>query len=97
MGIIKKLKKHSFWSKVGAAVCAAALIVVPMDGQLGNNANGSSSMQSIQDQISQLQKENEERKKQIEKLGSDIADNEEAMGVASDLIDGINAEITANG
>ena len=97
MGIIKKLKKHSFWSKVGAAVCAAALMVVPMDGQLGNNANGSSSMQSIQDQISQLQKENEERRQLIEKYGGDIADNEEAMAVANDLIDGINSEILANG
>lgn len=97
MGIIKKLKKPSFLSKVGAVVCAAALMVVPMDGQLGKNANGSSSMQSIQDQISQLQKENEERRKLIEKYGGDIADNEEAMDIANDLIDGINSEIVANG
>ena len=97
MGIIKKLKKPAFWSKVGAAVCAAALVVVPMDGQLGKNANGSSSMESIQDEINRLQKDNEERRKQIEKYGGDIANNEEAMAVANDLIDGINAEIVANG
>lgn len=97
MGIYKKLKKPSFWARAGAAVCAAALLIIPSDNLMSKNASGSSSMQNIQDQISQIQKENEERKKQIEKLGSDIADNEEAMGVASDLIDGINAEITANG
>ncbi|MGN0639575.1 MAG: murein hydrolase activator EnvC family protein [Oscillospiraceae bacterium] len=97
MGIYKKLKKPSFWARAGAAVCAAALLIIPSDNLMSKNASGSSSMQNIQDQISQIQKENEERKKQIEKLGSDIADNEEAMGVANDLIDGINAEITANG
>lgn len=97
MGIYKKLKKPSFWARAGAAVCAAALLIIPSDNLMSKNASGNSSMQNIQDQISQIQKENEERKKQIEKLGSDIADNEEAMGVASDLIDGINAEITANG
>ena len=97
MGIYKKLKKPSFWARAGAAVCAAALLVIPSDNLMSKNASGSSSMQNIQDEISQIQKENEERKKLIEKYGDDIADNEEAMAVASDLIDGINAEITANG
>ena len=97
MGILKKLKKPAFWARAGAAVCAAALLVIPSDNPMNKNAYGSSSMQSIQDEIDRIQKENEQRKQQIDKLGSDIADNEDAMDIVSAQIDGINAEITANG
>ncbi len=96
MGILKKLK-GSFLTKAGAVVCAAALLIIPSDNMMSKNAHGSSSMQDIQDQMNKIQKENEQRKQQIEKLGGDIADNEEAMSIVSDLIDGVNAEITANG
>ena len=60
MGIYKKLKKPSFWARAGAAVCAAALLIIPSDNLMNKSASGSSSMQNIQDQISQIQKENEE-------------------------------------
>lgn len=91
------LKKPKLWARAGAVVCAAALLVIPSDGLVSKNAYGSSSMQSIQEKIEQIQKENEERKKQIEKYGSDIADNEEAMDVVIAQIDGVNAEITTYG
>ena len=60
MGIYKNLRKPSFWARTGAAVCAAALLIIPSDNLMSKNASGSSSMQNIQDQISQIQKENEE-------------------------------------
>lgn len=97
MGICKKLKKPSFWARAGAAVCAAALLIVPSDNLMDKSAHGSSAMQNIQDEIDRIQKENEERKNQIDKLGDDIADNEDAMNMVSEQIDGVNAEIMTFG
>lgn len=97
MGIVKMLKKTSFWAKAGAAVCAAALLFVPSDGLIGKNAHGSSSMNDLQAQIDKIQKENASRREQIDKLDGDIADNEAAMDIVNAQIDGVNTEITKYG
>lgn len=96
MGILKKLK-GSFLTKAGAVVCAAALLIVPSDNMMSKSAHGSSSMQDIQDEINRIQKENEERQNRIDKYGNDIANNEEAIGLVEQQIDGLNAEITSKG
>lgn len=97
MGIYKKLKKPSFWARAGAAVCAAALLIIPSDNLMNKSAHGSSAMKDIQDEIDRIQKENENRKNQIDKLGDDIANNEDAMNIVSEQIDGVNAEIMTFG
>lgn len=97
MGIIKKLKKPSFWAKAGAALCAAALLVIPSDGVISKNAYGSASMDDLQAQIDKIKKENADRRDQIDKLGDDIANNEAAIEIVNAQIDGVNSEITKYG
>ncbi|MCH5205290.1 MAG: hypothetical protein J1F03_11115, partial [Oscillospiraceae bacterium] len=91
MGKFKNIK--SLLTKVCAGLCAAALLVISPH----TSVFGGSAIDSIQDEIDKIQKDNESRKKQIENLGSDIANNEKAMKLINEQIDGINAEITKYG
>lgn len=76
-----------------AALCAAALLVcAPYTSAFSDSA-----MDSIQNAMDKIKKENEERRKKIESYGDDIAHNEEAMKLISEQIDGINDEITKYG
>ncbi len=97
MGIKEKLKKPLFWAKTGAAVCAAALLLMTPNGIISKNASGSSSIKDIQERIDKIQKENAERRDQIDKYEGDISDNEAAMDTVSELIDGFNSEIALKG
>ena len=97
MGIKEKVKKPAFWARTGAAVCAAALLLVSPNGVMNKGAAGSSSIKDIQAQIEKEQKENAARREQIEKYEGDISNNEAAMEEIGNLIDGYNNEITLKG
>ncbi len=57
----------------------------------------SSTADSLQAQIDQKRKENEQRKQQIQKYKSEMSDNDELMKLVNEQIDGINDEITKCG
>lgn len=94
-GIMEKLRsfqKATLWKRACAAVCAAIMLVFP-----GIRADSASSKDDLQAAISKIRQENEDRKNQIANLGGDIEDNEKAMQLINELIDGINEEITKLG
>lgn len=92
MGKIKNLKRPTLWKRACAAVYAAIMFAFP-----GIRADSASSQDELQAAISKIQQENEDRKNQIASLGGDIEDNEKAMQLINDLIDGTNEEITKLG
>lgn len=100
---MKNLKKTGiqvpFWCKLCASVlCAVTIAVTAGDGAELVSASSSgvdSAIASLQDEIARLQKQNEERKKQISSLQGDISNNKEAMQLVTDQINGITAEVAA--
>ncbi len=92
MGKSKSLKRARLWKRACAAVCAAVIFAFP-----GVRADSASSKDDIEAAISKIQQENEERKNQIASLGGDIEDNEKAIQLINEQIDGINEEITKYG
>lgn len=91
MGKIKYFK--ALLTRVCAVLCTLALLAaVPF-----TNVFSDSAMDNIQNEIDKTRKENEERKKKIEGYGNDIANNQEAMKLITEQIDGINAEIVKYG
>lgn len=88
----------SFLKLLAAVICAVILMTAAGDimSQVSASASG------IDPTISDLQKESErlrtqieQRKKQISALGGDISENKEAMMLVNEQIDGITAEIAA--
>lgn len=77
------------------AVFAAAVVAVSLtaDSAVPVKASGSDSIEDLQEQIKQIQKENQEREQQINNLEGDIEENEYAMDLVSEQIDGVTAEI----
>lgn len=77
------------------AVFAAAVVAVSLtaDSAVPVKASGSDSIEDLQEQIKQIQKENQEREQQINNLEGDIEENEYAMDLVSQQIDGVTAEI----
>ncbi len=88
----KSLKRARLWKRACAAVCAAIMFAFPCV-----RADSASSKDDIEAAISKIQQENEERKKQIASIGGDIKDNEKAIQLINEQIDGINEEITKYG
>lgn len=77
------------------AVFAAAVVAVSLtaDSAVPVKASGSDSIEDLQEQIKQIQQENQEREQQINKLEGNIEDNEYAMDLVSEQIDGVTNEI----
>lgn len=76
------------------ALCAALIVVLAGSGSLSAKANNQS-IEDKQQQVNAIREENERRQQEIDALGGDIADNEAAMKLISDQIDGYLAEIAA--
>lgn len=81
--------------KIGACALCAALVVAFAGGSSLNAKADSQSIADKQQQVNAIREENERRQQEIDKLGENIADNEEAMKLISDQIDGYLAEINA--
>lgn len=95
MGRNNGARRFSVWGKVCAGVlCAAMAVALAGDVSNGLKAHGSS-IDSLNEQLKKLQQENAERDKKIKELGADINENEAAMKLVSDQIDGINAELSS--
>ena len=95
MGRKNSARRISVWGKVCAAVlCAAMAVALAGDVSSSLKAQGSS-VDSLNEQLKKLQQENAERDKKIKELGANIDENEEAMKLVSDQIDGINAELSS--
>lgn len=89
-------RRLAFWGKLcAAALCAAVIMTAAGDGAY-TKSNASSAIDQIQQKLEQLEAENKRRQQQIDALGGDIADNEEAIAIVSAQIDGINAQIAAH-
>ena len=81
--------------RIGACALCAVLSVAMFSGSLSANANDS--IADKQQQVNDIRKANEKRKQEIDALGDDISDNEEAMELIGEQIDGYLAEIAAYG
>ncbi len=77
------------------AVFAAAVVAVTLtaDSAVPVKASGSDSIEDLQEQIKQIQKENQDREQKINDLEGNIQDNEYAMDLVSEQIDGVTSEI----
>ncbi len=84
---------NSLFLKLGAVLCAAAVIAAPVS----HTAYGNSYTDDLQAQIDKEKADNEKRKEQIESLGKDIANNDEAIKLINEIIDGTDREITKLG
>lgn len=95
MGNGKTLKKGvPFWGKLCSCfLCAVAVMSVLGDSSMQMRASASSSLASLEAKAQKLKEENEKRMQQIAALDSNINENEEAMDLVSDQIDGVIDEI----
>ncbi len=77
------------------AVFAAAVVAVTLtaDSAVPVKASGSDSIEDLQEQIKKIQKENQDREQKINDLEGNIQDNEYAMDLVSEQIDGVTSEI----
>lgn len=81
--------------KIGACALCAALIM-----SISGVSPAKADNQSIEDKqalVNAIREENEQRQQEIDALGGDISENEEAMALISQQIDGYLAEIAAYG
>lgn len=93
MGRNNGARRFSVWGKVCAGVlCAAMAVALAGDVSSSLKAQGSS-VSSLKDELQKLQQENAERDKKIKELGADIEDNEDAMNLVSEQIDGVTKEL----
>lgn len=93
MGRNNGARRNSVWGKVcTGALCAVMAVVLAGDVSSSLKAQGSS-VSSLKDELEKLQQENAERDKKIKELGADIDNNEYAMNLVSEQIDGVNKEL----
>ena len=81
--------------KIGVCALCAAFSIVIFSGALSANANDS--IADKQQQVNAIREANQKRQQEIDALGEDIADNEYAMALIGEQIDGYLAEIAAYG
>lgn len=97
MGNKKMLAKVlPVWGKICAGFTAAAVafsLTSGYIGQLDAMASSNDSISDLEDKINQIKADNEWRQQQINNLGEDIEENEDAMNLVSEQIDGITDEI----
>lgn len=93
------LKKVPFWGKLCACGLCAGFVLSLASGTAGNvmATGGTDSVAGIEQQVKELQEKNEEREAEIESLGDDISENEAAMALVNEQIDGITGEIQKYG
>lgn len=84
--------KNEIIRRICTAVCAAAFILTAASVS-SDTAFASPSASDIQDEIERIRNQNEERKNLIEALGSDIGNNDAAIKLVSEQIDGVNTEL----
>lgn len=81
--------------KIGACALCAVVSIAMFNGSFVANANDSIS--DKQQQVNEIREANEKRQKEIDALGDNISDNETAMKLIGEQIDGYLAEIAAYG
>lgn len=75
------------------ALCMAVVMVLSCPG--GLPANAEESLEDLEAQAESLREQNEERQREIDAIGDDLADNEYAIGLINEQIDGYLDEIAA--
>lgn len=75
------------------ALCTAAVMVLSCPG--GLPASAEDSIANLEKQAEEYRKQNEERQREIDAIGDDLADNEYAIGLINEQIDGYLDEIAA--
>lgn len=90
---IKKISGRTAVKLCAAFAAAVVAVSLTADSAVPVKASGSDSIEDLQEQIKQIQKENQEREQQINNLEGDIEENEYAMDLVSEQIDGVTAEI----
>lgn len=73
-------------------LCAAAVLLTSETYNV-QGLNASADIASLESEIAALREQNEKRREEIEKFGGDIGDNDEAMSLISEQIDGVNEEL----
>lgn len=84
------------WGKVCVGFTAAAVAFSLTSGYIGRleaMASSNDSISELEDKINQIKADNDWRQQQIDNLGADIEENEDAMNLVSEQIDGITNEI----
>lgn len=85
--------KNAFIRALCAAFCAVTVI-----SSAGTYASaGAGSITDKQQQLEEIRRKNEERRQQLALLGGDISENEQAIKLASDQIEGLISEILLYG
>ena len=90
---IKKIRGKTAVKLCAVLAAAAVGVSLSSDSKLPVNASGSDEIADLQDQIQQIQQKNQEREEEINNLEGDIEDNEYAMQLVSEEIDGVTDEI----
>ena len=79
-------------------VCAVLGAAFFSNAAVNVMASGSdSSVADLEEQVKELQEKNEQREAEIDSLGDSISENETAMALVSDQIDGVTGEIQKYG
>lgn len=102
MGNVKRRKARvPFWGKLCASLlCAVMVVSTAADSNALIKASASSSQEEIaalEKKISELNKQNEEKKNQISGYTGDISKNKDAIQDLTELINGVNEEIDTCG
>lgn len=90
---IKKIRGKTAVKLCAVLAAAAVGVSLSSDSKLPVKASGSDEIADLQDQIQQIQQKNQEREEEINNLEGSIEDNEYAMQLVSDEIDGVTDEI----
>lgn len=72
-------------------ICAVMLLSVSSGAE--KRLSASADIASIESEIAELREKNEQRRAEIEKFGGDIGENDTAMALISEQIDGVNEEL----
>lgn len=90
---IKKISGRAAGKLCAVFAAAAVAVSLTADSAVPVKASGSDSIEDLQEQIKQIQQENQEREQKINNLEGNIQENEYAMDLVSEQIDGVTAEI----
>lgn len=93
------LKRVPFKGKLCICGVCAAFVLSFASATAGNvmAADSSGSVAGLEQQVKELQEKNEQREAEIESLGGDISENEAAMALVNEQIDGVTGEIQKYG
>ena len=87
-------KRKTILRALCTALCAAVVVTAAGNSHIGASA-ASESVADKQQRVNELRQQNLERQQEINALSGDVSENEEAMDLIGDQIDGYLAEIAA--